>query len=145
MLDFESCQSLEKLVVDDEICGMALRLARGITPREDFPSLPLFRELLEEGHLLISAHTRRHLRAEHHVPGRVLDRAQRSRWLEEGGRTLGERASAEVERILAAQPPSRIGEGTRRALEDLMAAEARRHGVDHLPVREDLAERSARS
>ena len=23
MLDFESCQSLEKLVVDDEICGMA--------------------------------------------------------------------------------------------------------------------------
>ena len=28
MLDFESCQSLEKLVVDNEICGMAQRLAR---------------------------------------------------------------------------------------------------------------------
>ena len=28
MLDFESCQSLEKLVLDNEICGMALRLVR---------------------------------------------------------------------------------------------------------------------
>ncbi len=29
MLDFESCQSLEKLVLDHEICGSVLRLARG--------------------------------------------------------------------------------------------------------------------
>jgi len=33
MLDFESCQSLEKLVLDHEICGMALRLASGISLR----------------------------------------------------------------------------------------------------------------
>ncbi len=30
MLDFESCQSLEKLVCDNEACGMALRLVRGV-------------------------------------------------------------------------------------------------------------------
>ena len=33
MLDFESCQSLEKLVLDNEICGMAQRLAAGIASR----------------------------------------------------------------------------------------------------------------
>ncbi|MCS7316168.1 MAG: trimethylamine methyltransferase family protein, partial [Bryobacteraceae bacterium] len=32
MLDFESCQSLEKLVLDNEICGMCYRLGRGIEP-----------------------------------------------------------------------------------------------------------------
>ena len=43
MLDFESCLSLEKLVVDNEICRMVHRLLEGIEPREDFPALPLFR------------------------------------------------------------------------------------------------------
>ncbi|MCK4349866.1 MAG: trimethylamine methyltransferase family protein, partial [Candidatus Krumholzibacteria bacterium] len=33
MLDFESCQSLEKLVLDHEIAGMALRLTKGIAFR----------------------------------------------------------------------------------------------------------------
>jgi len=69
MMDFENCISLEKLVVDHEICGMALRLARGIEPREDFPALPRFEELLREEHLLISPHTRKHLKAEITFPG----------------------------------------------------------------------------
>ena len=89
MLDFESCQSLEKLVLDNEICGMTLRLVRGIEPREDFPALPLFEELLREKHLLIAKHTRRYLRSEIVFPGPVIDRANRARWQEEGGLTLG--------------------------------------------------------
>jgi trimethylamine--corrinoid protein Co-methyltransferase len=105
MLDFESCFSLEKLVVDNEICGMALRLARGIEPKEDFPALPRFEELLREKHLLISDHTRRHLRAEHVMPGAVIDRANRPRWHAEGSRTLGDRARAEVERLTASYRP----------------------------------------
>ena len=39
MMDFESCHSLEKLVLDNEICGMTLRIAKGIEPREDFPAV----------------------------------------------------------------------------------------------------------
>ena len=35
MLDFESCQSLEKLVLDNEVCRMALRLVDGIELRDD--------------------------------------------------------------------------------------------------------------
>ena len=34
MLNFESCQSLEKLVLDNEICGMALRMVRVSKPGE---------------------------------------------------------------------------------------------------------------
>jgi trimethylamine--corrinoid protein Co-methyltransferase len=135
MLDFESCQSLEKLVVDHEICGMTKRIIAGVTPREDFPSLPILEEMLREGHLLIAEHTRRFLREEHYFPGAVVDRANRSRWQEEGGRTLGERAHREVERIIGMSIPSRLPEGTKNELTRLMSAEAAPYGMNELPSR----------
>jgi trimethylamine--corrinoid protein Co-methyltransferase len=133
MLDFESCQSLEKLVLDHEICGMVLRLREGIQPRDDFPARPRFAELLAEGHLLISAHTRRYLREEHFFPGPVIDRANRSRWLEEGESTLAERAHREVEKLIEASEPSRLPAEVQAELTRLMTGEARRYGLDVLP------------
>ncbi|MBT8462438.1 MAG: trimethylamine methyltransferase family protein, partial [Gemmatimonadetes bacterium] len=84
ILDFINCQSLQKLVVDNEICGMTFRMLEGITPREDFPARPLFEELLRDKHLIIADHTRRYLREEIRFPGTVLDRANRARWQDEG-------------------------------------------------------------
>ncbi len=133
MLDFESCLSLEKLIVDNEICGMTLRMLEGIEPREDFPALPRFEELLADKHLLISKHTRRYLRQEHLFPGAVIDRANRSRWQEEGGCSLRERADREVERLLAGFEPSRLPDTAKAELTKRMEAEARRHGMDRLP------------
>jgi trimethylamine--corrinoid protein Co-methyltransferase len=135
MLDFESCQSLEKLVLDNEICGMTQRLARGIETREDFPALPIFEELLREQHLLISPHTRKYLKTEHYFPGRVIDRANLSRWREEGSLTLGQRANQEVERLIGAWKPSRLAAEKKKELCALMEKEARRWGMEKLPVR----------
>jgi len=135
MLDFESCQSLEKLVLDNEICGMVARLLRGITPKEDFPALPHFEELLREQHLLISDHSRRYLREEHYFPGAVIDRANRSRWRAEGARTLGERAHARVAELVASWEPATMPEETAAELVTLMTAEAGRHGQERLPER----------
>ena len=134
MLDFESCQSLEKLVVDNEICGMTYRLLRGIEPREDFPSIPLFEELRRKKHLLIAPHTRRHLREEITFPGKVIDRANRDRWRQEGQLTLQERATREVARIVAACKPSRLPEEAQRELTRLMRREAQRYGMDSMPT-----------
>jgi trimethylamine--corrinoid protein Co-methyltransferase len=136
MLDFESCQSLEKLVVDNEICGMTYRLLRGIEPREDFPAMPIFQELRREKHLLIADHTRRYLREEITFPGAVIDRANLSRWLQGGQRTLRERAAQEVSRLIEAYTPSRLPEQTRLELTCLMEAEARRYGMEALPARD---------
>jgi trimethylamine--corrinoid protein Co-methyltransferase len=135
MLDFESCQSLEKLVVDNEICGLTQRLVRGVEPREDFPSTPIFEELIRDKHLLIADHTRRHLRDEIFFPGPVIDRANSARWLEEGGLSLSERAAREVERLVASAAPSRLPEDAAAELERLMTAEARRFGMERLPER----------
>ena len=136
MLDFESCISLEKLVVDNEICAMVQRLTRGIVPRDDFPARPIFKELLEEKHLLIAKHTRRHLRDEIVFPGPTIDRANSSRWKEDGELTLLERAASEVERIVNNAEPPRLEEPVKKELENVMVCEARRWGMDGLPGRE---------
>jgi len=135
MLDLEACQSLEKLVLDNEICGMAFRLLQGIEPREDFPSLPLFQELLRDKHLIIADHTRRHLRTEISFPGPVISRANRARWEDEGSTTLWQRASGEVERLLNEARPCGLDDDRKAELVERMAKEAGAHGMDALPPR----------
>ncbi len=133
MLDFESCQSLEKLMLDNEICGMVLRMIKGIEPKGDFPALPRFEELLKEKHLLISEHTRRYMKEEFYVPGPAIDRAQRTRWQEEGGLTLLQRVQKEVEKIIDSYVPSQLPDATKRELVKLMREAAFQYGIDSLP------------
>jgi trimethylamine--corrinoid protein Co-methyltransferase len=136
ILDFINCQSLEKLVVDNEICGMTFRMLEGIEPREDFPALPIFQELQRDKHLIIADHTRRHLRDEIRFPGPVIDRANRARFEDEGGRSLGERASGEVERLIGEFEPTRLDDGVKAQLIERMESAARDSGMDTLPTRE---------
>ncbi len=134
MLDFESCFSLEKLVLDNEICGMTGRLVDGVVAKEDFPSRRRFEELLAEQHLLISDHTRRYLREEIYFPGPTINRANLARWAEEGSSTLGARAAAEVVRLLGEYEPTRLDHDTRQELKARMERAAAAHGMDRLPV-----------
>jgi len=133
MLDFENCFSLEKLVVDNEICGMVFRMIQGIEPKEDFPSLPRFEELLKEQHLLISKHTRKYLKKEHYFPGPTIEHANRQRWYEGGSRTLSERATEQVEKLLKEYEPSRLDDEIKKELTKLIMAEACRYGMNKLP------------
>ena len=135
MLDFESCQSLGKLVLDNEICGMVFRLIEGIEPKEDFPALPIFQELLKEENLLISKHTRTYLKDEHFFPGPVINRSNRARWEDEGSLTLENRAVSEVEKLLDNYRPSELTDNIKRELVSLMEREAQRYGQNNLPER----------
>ena len=133
LLDFESCHSPEKLVLDAEICGMVARLRRGIEPRDDFPALPLFQELLSERHLLIADHTQRHLKEQVRQASPLIERAPLGRWRERGETTLGARARLEVERLIGAWTPSGLPDETKRALVERMTAAAAAAGLDALP------------
>lgn len=137
MIDFESCFSLEKLVMDNEICGMMYRMLEGIEPKEDFPSLPIFEELIKDEHLLISKHTRKYLRDEHFFPGPVINRANRSRWLDEGSSTLEDRAHNEVKNLLENYEPSTLSSEIKNELVNLMEKEAAKFSQEPLPLREE--------
>ena len=136
ILDFINTVSLEKLVVDNEICGQTFRMLEGVRPREDFPALPIFQELLRDKHLIIADHTRRHLNDEIRFPGPVIDRANRARWQDEGGLSLRERASGEVERLIQEAEPTRLEEGVKAQLIERMEGAARDAGMDTLPARD---------
>jgi len=133
MIDFQSCFSLEKLVMDNELCGMIQRLIKGIEPKDDFPAMPLFTELLREKHLLISDHTMKHINDEFYLPGPVIDRANRERWKEEGASGLNERAHAQVDRITGEYKNSVLPESIRDDLNRLIKDEASLRGAGKLP------------
>ena len=135
MLDFINCFSIEKLVVDNEICGVTYRMLNGIEPKEDFPTLPLYQELLKEQHLLTSQHTRRYFKEEHYFPGNVIDRNSRSKWEEQGKPTLIKQAHTEVNRLINnyKQQPSRLDKDVKKHLSEIMESQARHCGMDKLP------------
>jgi len=136
ILDFINTQSLEKLVVDNEICGMTFRMLEGIQPREDFPALPILQEFLRDKHLIIADHTRRHMKDEIRFPGPVIDRANRARFEDEGGVSLRERASGQVDRLIADAEPSRLDDGVKAQLIERMEGAAKDSGMDALPSRD---------
>ncbi len=106
MLDYLLTFSLPKLVIDDEIAAQALHFGRDVQPAGDIPTTELIREMFEEGHVMISKHTMEHWPTALHLPGPVWDRDARDAWVAKGESDISARATAEVERLLAAyQPP----------------------------------------
>ena len=90
-----------------------------------------------EEHLLISKHTRKYLREEHFFPGPIINRANRSRWQEEGATTLEERAHKEVKELLENYEPSSLSKEIKNELINLMEHEAGKFSQEPLPVRDE--------
>jgi trimethylamine--corrinoid protein Co-methyltransferase len=136
MLNFESTQSLEKLVIDNEICGMTYKMLEGLKVRDTPLAGDLLTDLEAEGHLLTHPHTLRWMREEHYAPGVVIDRDNQQEWAAAGSLSAGERAKRRVEELIARHPGITLAAEQAAALEELMAAEGRRHGLEALPARE---------
>jgi trimethylamine--corrinoid protein Co-methyltransferase len=134
MLDFESCQSLEKLVLDDQVAGMALRLVRGISHDSAFEAVGLIGAVVELGGFLGHRHTRENFRKELFIPGKVIERGTYDAWEAAGAKSSAEVASEEVRAILARGNPAPLPEDLRRELDEIIGAEARRLGVEGLPA-----------
>lgn len=106
MLDYVMVFSLEKLVLDDELCGQALHFLREIRPLADLPTVDLVRQLLQEQHMITAAHTLEHWPQELYLPDPVIDRLNRDNWARLGRPTLQQRAHQRVEeRLLSYTPP----------------------------------------
>lgn len=132
MLDFESCQSLEKLVIDNEICGMALRLVKGIELRENF-SADLYGDIYWGEHFLTSPNTIKWLREEFYFPSEVIDRANYQMWLSVDGKSAGERAHEKVNQILSGAEAPQLESQIKSELETIMKRDAKQFGMEKLP------------
>ena len=132
MLDFESCQSLEKLVIDDEVCGMAYRLIQGIAQREEPIATDKYVGFTPETQFLTMPHTKKWYRMEHSYPV-IADRDTYDAWVSLGRKPIGERASEQVEKLLRSTPPALAAEDVGRGLRDVMNAFAKANGISALP------------
>jgi trimethylamine--corrinoid protein Co-methyltransferase len=137
MLDFESCFSLEKLVIDAEIVGMAKRLVAGITERETPLGLDVIRRVGHAGNFLTTRHTRRWFREELFIPSAVIDRDFRRDWEAKGSLDAAARAQRRVEELISAYEPKPLPDDVARELEEITLRAARAAGMDNLPGRGD--------
>ena len=131
MLDFESTQSLEKLVIDNEVCGMAYRLIQGIAQRDEPLAIGLFEGFESGSQFLTMAHTRKWYRAEHIFPV-ITDRETYDGWAALGKKTIAERASEEAARLLQPAVENLPRRSVRHALKEIMLREAKSAGLAEL-------------
>lgn len=113
MLAQLNCQSLEKLVIDNELCGSAYRFSRGL----EFESFDIVTELIAKvgssGDYLRQKHTSMNLRTEHFMPSDVFDRLTKDSWLQAGSNSILGRAEDRVVTLLedySSEAPLRIQE-----------------------------------
>lgn len=133
MLEFESCQSFEKLVIDDEICGMAKRLIAGVEQRSEKLAEDLFGEIYDGDHFLTSPVTLKFMRQEIAFPSNVIDRRVREEWRSGGGKDAIQRAKERADELLSKHKPKPLPEDVKRYLIDIMSSDAERHGMENLP------------
>ncbi len=133
MMDFESCQSYEKLVIDAEILGMAKRLIAGIEMRDDPIALTLMRKLGHRADYLAQPHTLKWFSQELYIPSQVIDRGSLDGWKQKGAKSAFERARDRVNELLKTYQPSPISDELRAELRQMATRTAQKFGMDDLP------------
>ncbi|HYK88512.1 MAG TPA: trimethylamine methyltransferase family protein [Acidobacteriota bacterium] len=129
MLEFENCQSLEKLVIDNEICGMARRLIRGIEVREEPMGRDLFADISDGDHFLTSPVTLQWLRDEIFHPGNVINRESPDVWQKNGSKDALLGARERVRDLLETHQPKPLPADLERHLIEIVQTDARQKGL----------------
>ena len=128
MLEFENTQSLEKLVLDNEICGYVLRFARGFEINDDTLAIELFAKVDFKAIFLKERHTVKFLRKEHYFP-KVFDRSLISLWLSGKSLPALEKAHKVVEEILSTHEPEPLPSDIEKELEKFFKSILAKYGV----------------
>lgn len=100
MLAQLNCQSLEKLVIDNEYCGSALKLKQDseVVLPDDIKDL--ISSVGPSGEYLKNRHTLKNFRKEHLFPSDIICRLNVNLWRDAGKRTTFERATRIVDELL---------------------------------------------
>ena len=104
MMDFESTQSVEKLIIDNEIIGMVKRLLRGIDDYGTPYASEILKDYEDKEELLSHPSTLKYFRKELFLPSPIIDRMTRDSWKQDGSKSVRKRAKERALRL--AEKPS---------------------------------------
>jgi trimethylamine--corrinoid protein Co-methyltransferase len=106
-LDGTMLESDALLMLDDELCGAALRVARGIEVNDDSLALDLIKRVGSSGNYLAEEHTVRRFRQEHFIP-KLLPREPYEAWEKAGERIALDYAKERVREVLGQHRPRQL-------------------------------------
>jgi len=115
MLDFESTQSIEKLVIDNEIVGMVKRLLRGVEDHGTPFASEILKDYNEKEELLSHPTTLKLFRKELFIVSPVIDRMSRDAWKENGSKSARKRAKEQASKL--------INKGSLKPIDDTLSNE----------------------
>lgn len=120
MLNFENCQSLEKLVIDNTICGMALRLVNGVRVDAETLAVDLMRKVGPGGMYLAEKHTLEWFRKEQFMPSELIDRKEWKAWKADGSKSTFQRARELVAKTLEEHEPEPLPNDIEKDLDSVV-------------------------
>ncbi len=120
--------SLPWLLIDNELMAYVKRIARGLEINADTLAIDVIHAVGPAGNYLAEEHTVQHFRREIWLPGPAWTRQTWDGWESEGQTSMGERAAAEVKRILATHEPEPIDEALAREVDRIVKSARREMG-----------------
>jgi trimethylamine--corrinoid protein Co-methyltransferase len=127
-------ESLELLVIDDDLVGMVKRGIEGISVTEDTIGLDVIKKVatseVKGVNFLAESHTRKHMKSELYMP-RLANRARRSTWLKKGGKDIVQIARDKVDQILTDHQPNELDKEMEEQLKNYMKKVAERTFDDY--------------
>ena len=132
-LDLVNTFSLEKLVIDHEVCGTVLRLQKGIDCSPDSLAIDVIDELGPGGVYLDHEHTLERLRTESFMPSTVFDRHDRGGWEAEGKKDTFARARERVKEIEETHKPEPLDDEGEAKLNQVVLEIMKELKVESLP------------
>lgn len=120
-LDCADIGSLEMLVLNDEIIGMARRIVKGIEITDDTLMLDAIDRVGPGGHFLTEKETAERCREEIWIPS-LMDRTSWEIWAASGGETAIDRVKRRLRTILATQESPPLPGGTAEQIVAILQA-----------------------
>ncbi len=114
--------SLAQVVICDEIIGWIRRFMEPMAVDGETLALDLIERVAPMGDYLAEDHTLAHYE-EDWYPG-LFDQSSHDKWVKAGGRTLGQKAAARVDELLASHQVEDLDAGILKAIDALIAARA---------------------
>jgi len=128
MLEFESVVSLEKLVIDDEIVGLAYRFARGFDINDETSAVDVIASVKPGGSFLGQRHTVKWIRHEYFLT-KIFDRMDETRFTLKEKPTIIKLARDRIEEILRKPVLHELPKDIERDLDKWVQENCKKYGV----------------
>lgn len=119
MIDFESTQSIEKLLIDNEIIGMVKRFLKGIENFGTPFASNILRAYEEKQELLSHPLTLKLFKKELFLPSSIIDRLSRDAWKDSGSKSIRKRAKEQTYKLEKLSPIKPIDETLMKELDKI--------------------------